>query len=259
MALTVFAIKANRENEKFDIFNSIEIALKKNNQQLQNNDVLVISSKYVSNSQGRLIDSDNVKSSQQGKILSKKFQISPEMAETIIRESDLIFGGMFGFVITSANDILVPNAGIDKSNAKEGQLILYPEDPYLIAEQIKRKIFLKYLVHVGIIISDSRLMPSRVGTTGVAVSCAGIEPVIDRRSEKDLYGKPLKVTFQAVVDNLASIANHKMGEGSESKPFSIIRDSEITLTDRKIKSNEFAVTYDQCVYVRGLRHPPSIN
>lgn len=259
MALTVFPVKAERKNEKFDIFETVEDTLRKNKQQLQDGDVLVISSKYVSNSQGRLVNIENVKSSEQGKLVSKKFQIKPKIAEVIVRESDVIFGGVSGFVITSSDNILAPNAGIDKSNAKKGKIILYPEDPFLIAEQIKRKIFLKYLIHVGIIIVDSRLMPARVGTTGVAISCAGIEPVIDMRAEKDLEGNPLKVTFQAVVDNLASIANHKMGEGSETQPFAIIRDSEAKLTDRKIKPMELAVSHDQCVYVRGLGNSSQTN
>jgi len=259
MALTVFPMKAERKNEKFDIFETVEDTLRKNKQQLQDGDVLVISSKYVSNSQGRLVNIENVKSSEQGKLVSKKFQIKPKIAEVIVRESDVIFGGVSGFVITSSDDILAPNAGIDKSNVKKGKIILYPEDPFLIAEQIKRKIFLKYLIHVGIIIVDSRLMPARVGTTGVAISCAGIEPVIDMRAEKDLEGNPLKVTFQAVVDSLASIANHKMGEGSETQPFAIIRDSEAKLTDRKIKPMELAVSHDQCVYVRGLGNSSQTN
>ena len=259
MALTVFPVKAERKNEKFDIFETIENTLRKNKQQLQDGDVLVISSKYVSNSQGRLINIENVKSSERGKIISKKFQIKPKIAEVIVRESDVIFGGVSGFVLTSSDDILAPNAGIDKSNVKKGKVILYPEDPFLIAEQIKRKIFLKDLIHVGIIIVDSRLMPARVGTTGVAIACAGIEPVIDMRAEKDLEGNPLKVTFQAVADNLASIANHKMGEGSETQPFAIIRDSEAKLTDRKIKPMELAVSHDQCVYVRGLGNSSQVN
>ena len=256
MTLTVSAIKAERQTKKFDIFEVMETTLQKNKISLQNGDVLVISSKYVSNSQGRLIDLENVNASKDGIELSEKFQIKPKIAEAIIRESDVIFGGISGFVITSSDNIMAPNAGIDKSNAKKGKVILYPEDPYLVAEQIRRKIFLKHLVHVGIIIVDSRLMPARVGTTGVAISCAGIEPVNDMRAEKDLNGNPLKVTFQAVVDNLASIANHKMGEGSESKPFAIIRNSDAKLTDRKINPNELAVSHDQCVYVRGLRNSP---
>ncbi len=259
MTLTVSAIKAKRQNEKFDIFEAIEDTLQKNKIELQNGDVLVISSKYVSNSQGRLIDLEKVNASNDGKELSEKFQIKPKIAEVILRESDVVFGGISGFVITSSDNIMAPNAGIDKSNAKKGKVILYPERPYLIAEQIRRKIFLKHLVHVGIIIVDSRLMPARVGTTGVAISCAGIEPVTDMRAEKDLDGNPLKVTFQAVVDNLASIANHKMGEGSESKPFAIIKNSDAKLTDRKINPNELAVSHDQCVYVRGLSNASKKN
>ena len=256
MILTVSAIKAERPTKKFDIFEVMETTLQKNKISLQNGDVLVISSKYVSNSQGRLIDLENVNVSKYGIKLSEKFQIKPKIAEAIIRESDVIFGGISGFVITSCDNIMATNAGIDKSNAEKGKVILYPEDTYLVAEQIRRKIFLKHLVHVGIIIVDSRLMPARVGTTGVAISCAGIEPVNDMRAEKDLNGNPLKVTFQAVVDNLASIANHKMGEGSESKPFAIIRNSDAKLTDRKINPNELTVSHDQCVYVRGLRNAP---
>ena len=59
-------------------------------------------------------------------------------------------------------------------------------------------------------------------------------------------------------DNTAprtSIANHKMGEGAESKPFAIVRDSGAQLTDRKIKTSEMAISPDQCVYVRGLSNP----
>jgi len=185
MTLTVSAIKAERQTKKFDIFEAIETTLQKNKISLQNGDVLVISSKYVSNSQGRLIELENVNASKNGIELSEKFQMKPKIAETIIRESDVIFGGISGFVITSSDNIMAPNAGIDKSNAEKGKVILYPEDPYLVAEQIRRKIFLKHLVHVGIIIVDSRLMPARVGTTGVAISCAGIEPVNDMRAEKD--------------------------------------------------------------------------
>ena len=105
--------------------------------------------------------------------IADEYQLKPGIAEIIIRESDKIFGGIGGFVITSADNIMAPNAGIDKSNAKKGKAILYPKDPYLIAEQIRRKVFLKLLIHVGVILVDSRLMPARIGTSGVAISCAG--------------------------------------------------------------------------------------
>ncbi|HEY7367044.1 MAG TPA: coenzyme F420-0:L-glutamate ligase [Nitrosopumilaceae archaeon] len=254
MSLTVSPLVVERKENEFDLFNTVIDSIDKNGFSLEEGDVLVISSKFVSNAQGRVIQLDSVKASSQSNLISKKFRMKPEFAEVIIRESDKIFGGISGFVISSSDNILAPNAGIDKSNAKKGKVILYPNEPYLVAEQLRRKIFLRYLVHVGIIIVDSRLMPARVGTTGVAIACSGIEPVEDLRSQKDLDGNPLKVTFQAVVDNLATIANHKMGEASESKPIAIVRDSGAKLTDRRIKPNEVAVSHDQCVYVRGLKN-----
>ena len=252
MQLTVLPLLADRMDEKFDVFEVFLKTLEKNNAKLEEGDVIVISTKYISNSQGRIVDLEKTKISDEGKEISKKYQLKPEIAEIIIRESDKIFGGIGGFVITASDNIMAPNAGIDKSNAKKGRVILYPNNPYLVAEQIRRKIFLKFYIHVGIILVDSRLMPARIGTSGVAIACAGIEPVLDMRAKKDLDGNPLKVTFQAVVDNLATIANHKMGEGAESKPFAIVRNSGAKLTDRKINPSEMAISPDQCVYVRGL-------
>ena len=256
MELMVLPLLAERKVGEFDIYETLLETLEKNSTKLQEGDVLVISTKYVSNAQGRIVDLSKVKPSEKGIEISKKYQLKPEMAEIIVRESDKVFGGIGGFVITSSDNIMAPNAGIDKSNAKKGKVILYPKNPYLISEQIRRKIFLKMSIHVGIILADSRLMPVRIGTIGVAIACAGIEPVLDMRAKKDLDGNPLKVTFQAVVDNIASIANYKMGEGGESKPFAIVRNSDAKLTDRKVNPSETAISPDLCVYVRGLANPP---
>lgn len=256
MELTVIPLLTDRKEEKFDVYEALLEALTKNNAKLEDGDVVVISTKYISNAQGRIIELDKIKTSEEGEQISKKFQLKPEIAEVVIRESDKIFGGIPGFLITSSDDIMAPNAGIDKSNAKKGKIILYPKDPFKTAEEIRRKIFLNLSIHVGVILVDSRLMPARIGTTGVAISCAGLEPVLDMRAKKDLDGNPLKVTFQAVADNLATIANHKMGEGGESMPFAIIKNSGTNLTDRKINPSEMAISPDQCVYVRGLSNPP---
>jgi coenzyme F420-0:L-glutamate ligase len=252
VALEVFPVKATKKEGKFDIYDEIKKLVKENGISIKESDILVISSKYISNSQGRMLNHNSIKLSEKANELSKKFSINQKLSEAIIRESDVIFGGVSGFVITSSNNIMAPNAGIDKSNS-QGRLILYPNDPYRTAEQIKRKFFLDYNLHVGIIIVDSRLMPARIGTSGIAIACSGIEPVLDRRATKDLDGNVLKVTFQAIADNLASIANHKMGEADELLPMAIIRESGAKLTDRQISSEETTIPYDECVYVRGLK------
>jgi coenzyme F420-0:L-glutamate ligase len=235
----------------FDLYQSIIDSL--NDVILENGDVLVISSKYISNSQNRLIDLEKVRPSADALVLSKKYQLGSRLSEVILRESDSIFGGIAGFVLTSSDNVLAPNAGIDKSNVKKGTVILYPDNPYLIAEQLRRKILLNLGVSVGVIIVDSRLMPTRIGTSGVAIACAGLEPVQDMRGQKDLDGNPLKVTLQATADNLATIANHKMGEGSESTPIAIVKNSGARLTARKISPTEMTISSDLCVYVRGFQ------
>lgn len=251
MTLSVIPIRVEKKQSSFDLYQSVIDSL--SDTILENGDVLVISSKYIANSQNRLLNLEKIKPSTNASVLSKRYQLGSKFSEVILRESDSIFGGIIGFVLTSSDNVLAPNAGIDKSNVKKGTVILYPDNPYQIAEQLRRKIFLNLGISVGVIIVDSRLMPARIGTTGIAIACAGLEPVQDMRGQKDLDGNPLKVTLQATADNLATIANHKMGEGSESTPLAIVKNSGAKLTARKINSNEMTISSDLCVYIRSFR------
>jgi coenzyme F420-0:L-glutamate ligase len=237
---------------KFCFFEELKKILQYNKFVIKNGDVLVISSKFVSNSQGRILKIENSKVCDKARMIAKKFNSNEKFMEIVLRESDKILGGVAGFVMSTTNGVLAPNAGIDRSNSKETKIVLYPNEPYKFAEELKRKIFLELNLHVGIILVDSRLMPARIGTTGVTIACAGIEPTRDLRGEKDLDGNPLKVTFQATADNLASIANHKMGEGNDLHPIAIVRDSECNLTDRRISPGEMIIPYEQCVYIRSF-------
>lgn len=293
MPLTVFPLQSKKIKGKFDLFVALLHSLELNDFHLCNGDVLVVSTKFVSNSEERILCLNDVCVSESGKYMSGDFALSSKVAEVILRESDEILGGMAGFVLASSapfaplppaplyltskkilknsnvhlqqlsrfclqpfsvssHGILAPNAGIDMSNAKKDKAILYPSSPYATAEMLRRKIFLHFDVMVGIILADSRLMPTRVGTSAVAVAYAGLSPVTDNRSHLDLDGNPLKVTFQATSDNIATIANHTMGEGAESRPFAIVRDSGAVLTGRRPNPSTTVVSANQCVYVRGL-------
>ncbi len=252
MNLTVIPLTSEKKDGKFCFFEELKKILQFNNFVIKNGDVLVISSKFVSNSQGRILEIENSKVCDKARRIARKFNSNEKFMEIVLRESDKILGGVTGFVMSTTNGILAPNAGIDRSNSKETKIILYPNEPYKFAEELKRKIFLELNLHVGIILVDSRLMPARIGTTGVTIACAGIEPTRDLRGEKDLDGNPLKVTFQATADNLASIANHKMGEGNDLHPIAIVRDSECKITDRRISPEEMIIPYEQCVYIRSF-------
>jgi len=117
--LTVLPLLAERMENKFDIFEALENTLEKNETKLIEGDIIVISTKYISNSQGRVVDLDKIKASEYGMKIAKEFQLKPGIAEIIIRESDKIFGGIGGFVITSADNIMAPNAGLINQMLKE--------------------------------------------------------------------------------------------------------------------------------------------
>lgn len=255
MALEIHPIATDRKSGEFDLFEDLVLSAERNRVRVEGGDVVAVSSKYVSNSQGRIVDLDGVRAYPDGKRLAARYGMPETLAEVVSRESDQVFGGIAGFVMSATGGgILAPNAGIDRSNSKKNTVIPYPSDPYRTAEQLRRKIFLGLGINAGVIITDSRLMPSRAGTVGVAVSCAGIEPVNDMRAQRDLDGSPLKVTMQATADGLATVANHAMGEGAESRPYAIIKNSGARLTGRRISAGEVAVARDQCVYARSMKN-----
>ena len=63
MPLSVIPLKAKRQNGNFVLFEEITRALSENQISLESGDVIVISSKYVSNSQGRILDTTNITAS----------------------------------------------------------------------------------------------------------------------------------------------------------------------------------------------------
>ena len=254
MVLSIFPLVVSRKAGTFDLYGTLQNALDSAGMRVESGDVVVASTKFVAISQGRAIPMEGVRVSEEGTRLSRRFRMGPKMAEMVLRESDGIMGGMTGFVLAYSGGLMAPNAGIDTSNAGPGMAVLYPARPHHTAESLRRRILLDTGANAGVILADSRLMPGRVGTVGVAVAYAGIEPVRDMRGRRDLDGTPLRVTFQAVADGLASAANHTMGEGSESRPFALVRGSG-AVTAGEYDGTEAVVDPSQCVYARGLGRP----
>ncbi|MEM3160743.1 MAG: coenzyme F420-0:L-glutamate ligase, partial [Nitrososphaera sp.] len=104
---------------------------------------------------------------------------------------------------------------------------------------------------LGVILADSRLMPTRRGTTGIAIACAGFEPVEDDRGKRDLFGNTLKVTLRAVADSLATAGVAVMREAAESTPAAVVRGFPVTWTERKLSWKDMAVPARTDIYLRG--------
>lgn len=187
-----------------DLFLIFCDSLLKNNISLEENTVLVISSKVVSVCQGRIVENN------------KKLEEIEKSSEKIISQKN-------GFYLTVTNGIVIPNAGIDSSNAQSDTIILWPENPQKYADDFRYQIQKKYnIASIGVIISDSRITPMRQGTTGVALAWSGIIGVFDLRGTTDIYGNVLQVSTVNIADNICSGAEILMGQADEKTPFVLV-------------------------------------
>jgi coenzyme F420-0:L-glutamate ligase / coenzyme F420-1:gamma-L-glutamate ligase len=248
--LEILPISVSLKTSKFNLFKSLNSSKFK----FRDNDILVISSKYVSMSEGSVKRLDSVKVTGRALELASKYHMNAKLVELVIRESDYILEGIPGFLLAIKEGIIAPNAGIDKSNIPSGFVILYPRQPFKTAENLRQKFLLHLEVKVMVIIADSRLMPTRIGTTGIAIACAGFEPVEDERGKIDLFGNVLKVTLKAVADSLATIGVSAMGESNESIPAIIIRNTKVIATDRKLSWHDMAVDAAEDIYIRSMHY-----
>jgi coenzyme F420-0:L-glutamate ligase len=252
-------IHANVKKKRFDLFKTILDELERNGERLEDGDIVVISSKFVAMSEGKVVRLSDVIPSPEAEDLASKTHMQSNLAELILREADLVFAGLPGFALTIKDGVFTPNAGIDRSNVQEGWAILYPRDPFKKAETLRRRILLETGKKVGIIITDSRLLPLRSGTTGIAIGVAGFDPVKDERGRKDLFNNVLRVTLRALADDISAGAQTIMGEANERIPIVIVRNTGIKLHDKPIDYEQMTVDHHECIYVRGLTmkiYPP---
>jgi coenzyme F420-0:L-glutamate ligase len=247
--LEILPISLPVKKSRFDLF----MSLTRSGFKFRESDILVLSSKYVSMSEGSVLNLNKVKTSEKARSLALKYHMEAKIAEVTLRESDYIYKGVPGFLLAIKDGMMAPNAGIDRSNVPLGYAILYPRAPFKSAEKLRRKFIVNLGIKVGVVIADSRLMPTRIGTIGVALASAGFEPVEDQRGKKDLFGNILKVTLKAVSDSLAAMGVAVMGESNESTPIAVIRGIKVIATDRKLSWHDMAVDAIQDIYIRGLQ------
>ena len=195
-------------------------------------DILVLAETAVATAEGNVITLSSIVPSAQAKQLGEKYQMDPRTVEVVIRESDSIVGGIKGFLLCMKGGTLLPNAGVDASNAPPGCVTPLPKNPDQSALAIKNSIGEKTGAKVGVIIADSRTHAMRLGCSGVAIGSAGITSVIDDRGRSDLFGRKLEVTKRAVADNIASAAELVMGEADECIPAAIIRGLGMPIGDQ---------------------------
>lgn len=202
---------------------------------IKNNDILVITSKIVSLEYNGLIDLASVVYSQKAQKLAKKYAISPQFAELVIKESDMILGGVKRAVLTLKSGVLMANAGIDVSNVPLNHAVKLPNNLEAISDEIRVKVQRLTGKKIGVVISDSVCLPLRLGTHHYALAISGFNGIIDERNKKDLFQKPMKITTHNIADEIASVAGLIMGERNEKIPVVIVRGLSVKFTNLSAK------------------------
>jgi coenzyme F420-0:L-glutamate ligase/coenzyme F420-1:gamma-L-glutamate ligase len=209
-------------------------ALKLVDMKLQSGDVLVISSKIVSKSEGRVIDLRTVQPRAEAEQLAEETGKDPRVIELVLQESQGISRKSKGVLVTQHRlGFVSANAGIDQSNVAPGEdhILLLPLNPDQSAAAIRDALNQVSGAEVGIVISDTHGRPFRMGNVGVAIGVAGIPALLDLRGQSDLFGRVLKITQSGYADLIASAAHLMCGEGNEGLPVILIRGLKYTRTD----------------------------
>ena len=251
--LTVYPVQAPIQDRPFDLMQALVDSLNQAEMTLQDGDVIAVSSKYAAIAEGRMVSLDEVRPTSRAKELADRYGMDAAIAQLVIEEADHIFGGIkMGFLLTARLGIISPNAGLDRSNIPSGQVVLLPKRLYDTAETIRRQLRQRLHCRVGVILTDSWLMPGRYGTTGVALAMAGFKPIKDERGKMDLFGSPMAVTQVGVADSLAVCAQAVMGERDEATPFALVRGAQIELTDSRPAVADVSIPWQQCIYIESL-------
>ena len=220
---------------------------------LLDGDIIVLAESAVATAQGRVIALDSVTPSEEACTYAKQYEMDPALCELVIQESTEIVGGIPGFLLAMVEDTLLPNAGIDGSNAPAGHVVLLPEDPDRTAASIRADLEHAFHVSLAVLIIDSRTHPMRYGCSGVAIGCSGIQAVVDDRGREDLFGNHLEVTRRAVADNIASAAELLMGEADEAVPLVIVRGTKDTVPPITDDCGIERISPDECLFMGTMR------
>ncbi len=203
-------------------------ALQRQNVELKQGDILVVTQKIVSKAEGSIVNLDEIQASEFARSLALESNKDAPYIEIVLRESRRIVRMDHGVLICETkHGFICANAGVDESNVNGARSItLLPNDPDLSAHQLRAH--LQELsgensaFDIAVIISDTWGRPWRSGQVNMAIGVSGMEAIVDYRGQSDRYGYELHASVLAVADELASAAELVMGK-TDHIPVALIR------------------------------------
>lgn len=199
-------------------------ALKQHKLSLIRGDILVVKHKIVSKAEGQLVRLDEITPSANSRAWARRHHLDARVIEVALAQSRRILRRKRGVLITETrHGLICANSGVDVSNVDGGRhALLLPKNPDRSAAQLHRELKKRLHLYIPVIITDSFGRPWREGLTEVAIGVAGMKALRDYRSRRDPQGYTLRVSVDAVADELACVAGLVCGKLART-PACIIR------------------------------------
>ena len=224
--MTIQVIPIHVKNDVQPADSLVELLLSSSKATFEDGDVLVISQKVISKHEGQVVNLQSVIPSELSVGIASAYDKDPKLVEVILSESERIVRMENGVIIVQTkHGFICANAGIDESNVEDGYATLLPKDSDNSAQQIRLKILQQTGKKIAVIISDTFGRPFRMGQTDHAIGISGIDAILHYEGTLDTFGKILRVTATAVVDELCSAAELVMGK-TKKCPAAIIKNFE---------------------------------
>jgi coenzyme F420-0:L-glutamate ligase/coenzyme F420-1:gamma-L-glutamate ligase len=197
--------------------------------QLAPGDILVVTHKVVSKSEGQLIALAQVRPRVAAAKWAARHGYDARVVELAMREGTHILRQTHGVLITQTrHGWICANSGVDVSNVDGGRsAALLPLDADASAQRIYRALKKRLGFAVPIIITDTFGRPWREGLAEAAIGLAGMKAFRDYRDRRDVHGYKLRVSLEAAADELAGMAGLACGKLT-SQPACVIRGFQYT-------------------------------
>lgn len=190
---------------------------------LNDGDIICIASSVYSKAKGYTRSLREIIPGEQACRIAGRTREDPRFIQAVIDSSEEVLLE-YPFVLSAlpCGHVGV-RAGVDQSNIEPERIILLPPDPMGAADALRAGFFATAGVETGVIVTDTCGRSFRRGQTGHAIGWSGMTAIRDFRGDEDLFGHVLKITEEAVVDEIAGFANFVMGESDNAVPAVVFR------------------------------------
>lgn len=223
--------------------------------EVQDQDIIAISSKVASFLDGGLVRLSDVLPTRKARVLGRIFGRDPRKIQLVLEQGNVLLvvpmkkiiripalqqmmerrtgdpqtmikgyevNNAYTFVVKK-HAVYLDEAGIDHTNSPGDFVCLLPEDPCRLASEIRQGIREHLGAEVAVILTDTTSSIGRLGSQDVAIGYSGIDPVTRETFNPDLFGVPRAGGMDVIIDSIAGMAGLVMGQTIEKTPIVVVR------------------------------------